>query len=183
MNPFFSFIIPVYNAQSSLTKCVYSILKQDFTSFEIILIDDGSSDESYEVCKLLQQQDVRIVIIHQENRGVSSARNRGIDAAQGKYLFFVDADDFISEDTLHVLYWKVQNSSVDICAFGYSYVHEGKIRQTVLPKNFCGEINPAVLLNLIEINAFGFAWNKIILREFLVKNQIRFDEEIHIFED
>ena len=99
MHPNISVIIPVYNVEKYLEKCVYSILKQTYCDFEIILIDDGSPDNSGKICDKLQQTDDRIRVYHKENGGVSSARNLGIDHAGGEWITFVDADDWLEEDT------------------------------------------------------------------------------------
>jgi len=91
--PFISIIVPVYNAENCLSRCVESLLGQSYTSFELILVDDGSSDNSLSICKRFAA-DKRVKIIHQENGGVSSARNKGLELAKGDYVAFVDADEF-----------------------------------------------------------------------------------------
>lgn len=98
-----SIIIPVYNVENSLEKCVDSVINQSFTDFELILIDDGSTDNSSEIADNLSTKDKRIKVVHQSNKGLSQARNAGIDIAKGEYITFIDSDDFIHKDTLNYL--------------------------------------------------------------------------------
>lgn len=92
-------IVPVYNVEPYLSDCIESILSQSFDNFELLLIDDGSTDSSGEICDRYAKSDKRIRVFHTENQGVSSARNRGLDEARGKYISFVDSDDYIQADT------------------------------------------------------------------------------------
>lgn len=183
MNPFFSVVIPVYNAEKYINKCVESILQQSFENYEVVLVDDGSIDRSMKICKELAKKDDRVSLIHQKNQGVSAARNKGISMAKGRYIIFVDADDYIRADTLMVLYESCNDCRTDVCFFGYQCVVGNEVKQTVLPTNFCGEKNPNLLLELIEKNLFGLAWNKVIKRELLTENNLNFDETIRVFED
>lgn len=98
--PMLSVVIPVYNVAPYLQECVDSVLSQRFTDFEVLLVDDGSTDGSGAICDELAQKDSRVVVLHQENGGACSARNRGIDHARGEFLVFVDADDLVTEDHL-----------------------------------------------------------------------------------
>lgn len=183
MTPFFSVVIPVYNAEKYINKCVESILQQSFEDFEIVLVNDGSIDRSMEICEELAQKDTRVAFFHQRNQGVSAARNKGISMAKGKYLVFVDADDHIRADTLKLLYENCNDCRTDICFFGYQCVVGSEIKQTVLPPKFCGEKSPDLLLELIEKNVFGLACNKAIKRDLIMENELLFDETIKVFED
>ena len=99
-----SIIVPVYNAEKYLEDCIRSVLKQTYTHFELILVEDGSTDNSREICRRASMDDIRILLIKQErNQGVSRARNAGIEAAKGKYLFFLDSDDTIHPQLLETL--------------------------------------------------------------------------------
>lgn len=100
MSTLISIIVPVYNVKAYLNQCVNSLLKQTYQEFEVILVDDGSTDGSRQICEQYVGMDVRIQVIHQENQGPAVARNTGIEIAKGDYLMFVDADDYISEDCL-----------------------------------------------------------------------------------
>ena len=95
-----SIIVPVYNSEKYLRRCIDSILAQTFTNFECILIDDGSTDSSSVICDHYRQSDDRIVVIHQENSGVSATRNKGIEMAKGKYICIFDSDDYIQRNML-----------------------------------------------------------------------------------
>lgn len=101
--PLISVIVPVYNVQTYLKKCVNSILSQDYDSFELILVDDGSTDDSGNICDIFKEMDSRVSVIHKKNGGLSDARNNGIAASKGKFLTFIDSDDFVSTDYLSVL--------------------------------------------------------------------------------
>lgn len=109
-----SIIVPVYKVEPYLRKCLDSILAQTFTNFEVILVDDGSPDNSGKICDEYAIKDSRVRVIHKENGGLSSARNAGIDIAQGKYLGFVDSDDYIAEDMYEVLYENLKFYDADI---------------------------------------------------------------------
>lgn len=108
MNPQISIIIPVYNSKKYLKQCLDSIISQDFEAYEILLINDGSTDGSGEICEAYAGKDKRIRVFHQPNTGVSNARNKGIEAAQGKWLTFVDSDDYIKEDYFSALEQKIE---------------------------------------------------------------------------
>ena len=95
-----SIIIPVYNAEEYLDRCLHSVLDQDFTSFEVILVDDGSSDASPLICDRYSSTDPRFITLHQSNKGVSAARNSGLNMAQGEYVMFLDSDDVLLPDAL-----------------------------------------------------------------------------------
>lgn len=114
-----SVIIPVYNAEKYLTRCVESIRSQTYNSLEIILINDGSKDNSGQICDSLALLDSRIRVFHKENGGVSSARNIGLDMAIGDYIFFVDADDTIQPDTLNIMLQAIHKTQSDISVCGY----------------------------------------------------------------
>lgn len=109
-----SIIVPIYNAGKKLNKCISSILKQTYKNFELILVNDGSTDGSYEICKKYQLKDDRIIIINQENQGSVKARSNGIDKAIGKYITFVDADDWIPNNSLELLFNNIKENDCDI---------------------------------------------------------------------
>lgn len=103
MEPMVSIIVPVYNAQQYIRRCVDSILNQEYTDFELLLIDDGSTDSSGEICDEYAQKDTRIRVVHKENSGVSDSRNLALDYATGKYIQFLDSDDWITPDATRLL--------------------------------------------------------------------------------
>lgn len=113
-----SIIVPVYNVESCLERCVNSLVNQKYKDIEIILVDDGSTDGSAELCDKLQQRDERIYVIHKENGGLSSARNAGINVARGDYYAFVDSDDFVERDMYETMYEAIKKSGKDIASCG-----------------------------------------------------------------
>lgn len=114
-----SIIIPVYNMEKSLSDSVNSILRQDYENIEVILVDDGSKDGSYDVCRTLASKDDRVRCIHTENRGSGPARNTGIEASSGRYLYFPDADDYLEPNAISVLAAAMDNGKYDLVVFGY----------------------------------------------------------------
>lgn len=113
-NPLISVIVPVYNTEKYIRKCIESILRQTFTDFELILVDDGSTDNSGAICDEYAEKDNRVRAFHQENRGVCSARNKGLDNAKGTYVAFVDSDDYIRDIGLEFLLNDIINYNADI---------------------------------------------------------------------
>ena len=127
-----SIIIPVYNVKPYLDDCLQSVVGQDYTDFECILVDDGSTDGSSELCDQWVEKDTRIQVIHQTNQGVSSARNRGLAQAKGEYISFIDSDDWLETDALETLYAAAKRDDLDIVLFGARAVFDqpaGEMRQ------------------------------------------------------
>lgn len=127
--PQLSIISPVYNVYSYLERCVCSILNQSYNDFELILIDDGSTDGSSTLCDEWAAKDCRVKVFHQKNSGVSSARNKGLEEAKGQYLTFVDSDDFIAPDTYQInMDYLLEHQEIDIIQFPYChYINENEI--------------------------------------------------------
>lgn len=122
MNTLVSVIIPVYNVEKYVADCIESIIRQTYTNLEILLVDDGSKDNSGQICDEYAKRDGRIKVIHKENGGVSSARNKGLELAQGDYVTFVDSDDFVSKEYVQALYTNMQEQNADLtfCGFVFS---------------------------------------------------------------
>lgn len=118
-NPKISVIVPVYNVEQYLRRCIDSILAQTFTDFEVLLIDDGSKDKSGEICDEYAKKDIRVKVFHKENGGVSSARNVGLDNARGEWVTFVDSDDWVEKDYLEHF-----SMNFDLCVQSYFYGNE-----------------------------------------------------------
>ena len=112
-----SVIVPVYNIEHYIEECIKSILNQTFKEFELLLVDDGSTDSSLNICRGYEKKDNRIKVIHKKNGGLSDARNVGIEKACGKYICFIDGDDFIANDTLENMYNLIlkNNSQIAVC--------------------------------------------------------------------
>lgn len=124
VKPEISIIVPIYNVELYLRKCVDSILAQTFRSFELILVNDGSPDKCGEICEYYKELDPRVVVIHKQNGGLSDARNYGIDVAEGRYIGFVDSDDWIEPDMYEALYGLITAHNADIAVCGHCEVQD-----------------------------------------------------------
>lgn len=177
-----SIIVPVYNVESYLINCLDSIINQTFEEFELILIDDGSTDNSGAICDEYAQKDKRIIVIHKKNGGLSSARNKGLDIAVGKYITFVDSDDEIEQNTyssnINLL---DNNSDIDILQYPtyWYYQSSNEYKDNLDEQSFCGEED--IISSWWEGNVLNpSAWNKIYRKEMF--SNIRYPEG-HINED
>jgi len=159
-----SVIVPVYNVEQYLERCAESIINQTYKNVEIILVDDGSTDNSGKLCDELAKKDERIKVIHKENGGVSEARNIGIDSATGEYVIFIDSDDYINEEMLSELYSQIKKENADVSVCGVMNVYENN--HTPQARN----INEYLILNNEEFlreylkgeRVPGGIWNKLI---------------------
>lgn len=145
-----SIIIPVYNAKKYLANTLDSVIKQTYKNLEIILVNDGSTDNSKDICESYAKIDKRIKVINKENGGVSSARNYGLALAKGEYISFIDSDDFLVTDMIETLVNDIQNTNAEIAVCGYWHVTEEeyqKIRRTAINEEF---VNVEVLVNPIK---------------------------------
>lgn len=182
--PTLSIIIPVYNAEAYLDECLHSILTQSFPDYELILIDDGSNDNSGKICDKYANLNNSIRVLHLRNGGASAARNRGLDIASGKYVWFIDADDWIDKDFLNSLNWDMMP---DILFFGYKNISKTS-RETcqiqsydiTYRENF-GDVIDSLFTHRNQY--FGFSWNKIFRRSIIENHNIRFRENLIIKED
>ena len=126
--PLITIVVPIYNVEKYLTKCIESIIKQTYVNIQIILVDDGSTDSCYEICKEYKNKDNRIEIIHKSNGGLSDARNIGIESAQGEFITFIDSDDYIENEYIEYLFKILIDNNADVSICDYKYVNEqGKI--------------------------------------------------------
>lgn len=174
-----SVIIPVYNSEKYLEKCIKSILKQSYKDFEIIIVNDGSTDRSYEICEKYAKKSNNIKLFSHNNRGVSYSRNVGIEKSSGDYLLFVDSDDWLEENAIKILMEKI-NENVDMVIFNY-YINEREIFHIHNDKKLKSNV---ALQNLFKSNyGRGYLWNKIYKKEIIEKNNLRFDEKIAMCED
>ena len=115
--PFISIIIPVYNSEKLLKQCLDSVLNQTLNNIEIICVDDGSTDNSFEILKEYEKKDNRVIALTQKNSGAGVARNKGVEIAKGKYIAFIDSDDWIEHDALEKLYNNIENNDSDMVLF------------------------------------------------------------------
>ena len=179
----YSVIIPIYNAEKTLGRCLNSIASQVRDDIEILLIDDGSTDESFQICQTYAQKYPQFRPLHQENEGVSSARNRGLDMACGEYILFADSDDYVSPNYFSVLDQALAGNP-DLLLFGY--------------QNF-GAVNTAWNLGIYTVSdpveiakkadyamrayLFSSLWSKAFRRDLIAENDIRFSQNLSIGED
>lgn len=165
-----SVIIPVYNVKDYLKECVDSVVSQSYKNLEIILIDDGSTDGSEKICDDYKKLDDRIVVVHKQNGGLASARNKGIEVATGSYLFFIDSDDFIELNTISELYKHSNCGTKDLvmCNY-YRYEEHNKIEIDIVPFYNCN--NPKCI-----VTAMPTATCKLIKKSLFVKNNLKFLE-------
>lgn len=133
MQPIVSVVVPVYNVEKYLCRCIDSILNQTFTDFELILADDGSTDSCGAICDAYAAKDSRVKVIHRKNGGVSAARNTGLDAAEGEYIAFVDSDDYIDRDFLQVLVSAMEEVNADVVVSNYRKENDRGERSGVRP--------------------------------------------------
>lgn len=193
-NPIVSIITPVYKVVNCLPKCIESVISQTFTEWEMILVDDGSPDKSGEICDEYALRDSRIKVLHKQNGGPSSARNLGIEHAQGKYIWFVDSDDWIEQGALSRIFNVMDNSSADICFFCLNPISNREVQvpfdfKSIVGNNvdgvhYVGKQECAKAFVEIEMSGgMGWTCNKWFKKSIIDKNHIRFDTRFAIQED
>ncbi len=177
-NPIISIVIPLYNKEKAISKTIYSALSQTFDDYEIVVVDDGSTDKSVDIVKAIHSDKIRL--ISKKNGGVSSARNRGIEEAKGQWIIFLDADDFLLPYALHILYNLVTIYSVNIgCANYYNFNKQGFLNKYIhwgakgILNDICKE--------MFFARVFLRTGNCLICRKLLVENM--FNEKLRRYED
>lgn len=183
MQELISIIVPIYKVEKYLNKCIESILNQTYSNLEIILIDDGSPDKSGDICDFYKNKDSRIKVIHKKNGGVSSARNIGLDISKGKYIMFVDGDDYIDKNMVMGLYRLIKEQSADIAIGGVNDVDENNNQVNMSKKVTTFTINQLeAIRELLDEKYFNsVCWGKLY-EAWLWKDK-RFNENIKIGED
>ena len=190
--PVFSVVVPVYNAERYLNKALQSILDQDFTDFELILVNDGSTDGSRAVLEVFAETDDRVIVLsNDENCGAAEARNRGIEIAKGKFLYFVDADDFIESGLLQRFYDAFQTDDCDFvkCSAYEEYYDANDIilytKSCVLPDQSFQDVKAIAnqVIDMEQIPLFGYNWNSCYKMQAIKDHQLRFDNTLKVHED
>ena len=176
-----SIIVPVYQAENYINRCLDSIRAQTFKDFEVILIDDGSQDNSGYICDCYAKKDSRFHVIHKKNEGVSIARQTGLDAAQGEYVIHADPDDWVEPDWIEKLYGKIEEEKADmvICDFERIYA-DRKVHYVQKPTSF---EQMDLLKDLLNEKLWGPCWNKLIRRDCFTKYDVRFNPKMNLWED
>ncbi|OTN87983.1 hypothetical protein A5819_000433 [Enterococcus sp. 7E2_DIV0204] len=166
-----SVVIPIYNVEDYLEECIDSVLNQTYTELEIILVDDGSKDNSLEICKKKEQEDSRIIVISKENGGLSSARNAGIDRAKGEYICFIDSDDWIEADYVELLMEGIVDYNADISVIHMTKVSDfSKIKfQTQNSETWTQFTKESAMKELFTNNFIGYSANNKLYKTSLFK--------------
>ncbi len=189
---FFSVIVPIYNIEEYLRRCIDSVLSQTFSDFELILVDDGSPDNCPLICDEYKNKDERIKVIHKENGGLVSARQAGIKACTGEYIFNLDGDDHIAPDALQSAYEIIKETNADIVSFSYTEVKDsryGKKVDDILKdglyekEEIINKIYPVLLCDENMLSAFYFIWGRAIKRELICPIQLDVSTRISHGED
>lgn len=167
-----SVIIPVYNVEKYLEQCLDSILEQNFKDYEVIAINDGSTDKSYNILLEYKEKYDNLIIINNKSKGVGAARNYGVELAKGEYILFLDSDDYVEKNLLDTVYPVAKNNDCDLVAWGYNFVDE------------CGNyVGQASLKNIntkkdLIIKDWPVVWNKLFRKSIIQKSGINFPENL-----
>lgn len=175
-----SVIVTIYNSEKTLRRCLDSLRNQTLRDFEVILVDDGSTDRSAQICDDYVSLDSRFCVIHKLNGGVSSARQCGLDHVQGKYVIHVDPDDWVELTMLEELYKKAEKANADMVICDYFYNDE---QQQIYCKQCPSALDHVTVLKAIFRTLHGSCWNKLVKREIINKYHIEFPPEIKCSED
>lgn len=179
-----SIIVPVYNTSKFLSTCIESILNQSFTDFEVLLIDDGSTDQSGEICDNYASCDARIKVYHKPNGGVDSARNLGISEARGNYFYFVDSDDKLLPGCLQNLVNGISDG-VDLIVGGYIYSSDGVEHEsnTSVSHRFFDRTGIMEELLCPKFQSLGMPWTNLYKADIIRDNNLQFNKNIHSIDD
>lgn len=185
-----SIIVPVYNCEKYLKRCIESVINQTYKDWELILIDDGSTDKSYDICLEYKKKYKNIIALHQDNKGVGEARNYGIEKAIGKYCMFIDGDDYIEQETLNILSNEIKKNDYQIIFYGnYNYIFshdryirigENKYKEYEFNNN---EEFKKIYIELFNKFLVNQVWNKIYKKSFIDEIGISFPKEMNYSED
>ena len=178
--PIISVIVPVYKAETYLSRCVDSLLAQTFKAFEVLLIDDGSPDRSGEICEQYALSDSRVKVFHQKNGGVSSARQYGLDNARGEYLIHADPDDWVEPTMLEELYSKAIEDNADMVMCDFWIYDKSDI---YVSDNPCSKLSDDILKEMLNHKLHSYCWNKLVRSSLFKKYDICFPEDIIRWED
>ncbi len=186
MEPLISVIIPAYNAEKRLDRCLESVCGQDWANLEVLVVDDGSHDNTEQIALAWGKKDPRVHVFHQENQGVAAARNRALEEYKGEWVRFVDADDFLPAGSIRMLYERAQRDSSDLVMAGY----EHQVAELIKTWNLADRDDSVTCdeyLAFLNKNANSFfcgvLWNKLFRRELIEQGKIRFISGLSYGED
>lgn len=174
-----SIIVPIYNCEKYIQRCIESILSQKYDNYELILVNDGSTDSSYEICKRYSEKNEKIILINQKNQGVSIARNNGIKSSTGEWITFVDSDDWIEQDIYKKALFVAKQNNADLIQWQYKINGDIKKQPGFVDKETEIIINNSIILDYWK-NA---CWTLLVRKEIISKNNIQFPENITMGED
>ena len=180
----FSIIIPVYNVEKYLKKCLTSIVQQNFNDYELILVDDGSTDMSGKICDEFEEKYNNIIVMHISNSGVSNARNKGLEIARGEYIWFVDSDDYVEPEALKILSEQLEmNPKIELLFFETNVwkAEKDQKEKIVFDKIRANEIISTDIKEFLNVNTS--LWNKVYRRDILLEKHVKFELNISIAED
>ena len=185
MRPLISIIIPVYNAEVYLKECLESIKNQSYSNFEVLIVDDGSLDNTSKISKQYEKEDNRFKYLYQDNAGPSVARNTGIKQSKGEYIWFVDADDWIEKDSLQVFVAVLKEYDYKLDIFSFDFFKEYSNKKKIISNSINGQLNNDEFLDVVLSlkNHFGLVWSGIYSAKVIKENNIFFDMEISQSED
>lgn len=178
-----SVIVPVYNVDRYLEMCIESIINQTYDNLEIILINDGSTDDSKLICEKYLKLDKRIKLINQKNKGVSSARNNGIRNSSGEYIVFVDSDDYCELNMIETIVKNIDLNKDTFIIYGYNKIYKNKKTSVLLNENKNLNKNNISENILIKEEIGGYLWNKLFIASIIKNNNIKFNNKISYCED
>lgn len=178
-----SIIVPVYNVEKYISRCIKSLIKQTYTNIEIILVDDGSRDNSLKICNKFAKKDCRIKVIHKENSGVSDTRNIGVSNATGQYIAFVDGDDFLPIDAIESLYNAITQNNSDMSCGCCCKISAKTTVQNHHPIKTIFTQNKDELMEVMDYEEIKGPWAKLYKTEIIRSNNISFKKDIKISED
>lgn len=181
----FSIIIPIYNMEKLLERCLKSVQLQTYSNFEVIMVNDGSKDGSEQIAASYTYSDKRFRLYTIENGGVSNARNVGISYAQGDYICFIDSDDYIEPEMLECLNSKLQKNIYQLAIIGTQHVVENEIQRTQIYVDYGEEFSQKdYLSHIYDVDGYcGYVWNKVFRTDIIKQHNIQFPKEILICED
>ena len=185
-NTYLSIIVPVYNVERYLCQCLDSILNQSFKDFELLLIDDGSTDKSGAICDEYARKEERVRVFHQQNQGVSVARNVGLEYAQGEWIYFPDSDDIIVENAFEIMIKKIAED-IDYVICGYEvYDEDGSCTYSIPERKESVITKDEALMEMFDSTDYryqGYLWNKLFRASIIRDNNLRFVKGIKFNED
>lgn len=181
-----SIIVPIYNSEKYLEKCINSLINQTYQNIEVILIDDGSTDASAQICELFQKRDERVQYIRQENAGVSASRNKGIFVSKGEFIVFIDSDDYVVSNYIESLVTEIKDVDLSVCGYYEVNSMADVITSSIKSERCINTLSSEEYLEILfesDIGYQGYVWNKLFKKDIIDKYNLKFDTDIHYNED